>query len=415
MNISGIAWRNLRTHLVQTALAALVISVGVGMAIAVIVLSAGLRRGLVTAGGPFELVVGPKGSAMQLVVSSVLLQDVPIGNISHKDYEALAQDARVRDAVPIALGDNVAGLRVVGTSPRLFEIVPAPNQPPFYQLAKGRLFDSDFEVMPGSAAASKLGLNIGDELISSHGVLGGVNEGGHKSRPYQVVGVLMPTNTPADLGLYVSMNSYLEVHGIAGVEGVPQPDIHVGDDSHESGKTVTAILIRARDVSSAYQLYQQINASEDLQAALPGAVLTQFLDLLGQGQQILSLITAVALGMAVISTALALYGAVAARQRDIAVMRAIGAPRATVLGVVLTEALLLAAIGLALGVLLGYGVAAVMSNAIASQAALATPLHIEPSTFVIAGAMLLLGAVAGIAPAVLAYRVEPAHVLSQIA
>src|SRR5689334_19349651 len=98
MSPIAIAWRNLRTRPLQTALTTVIIALGVGLALAVVVLGAGLRRGLASAGGPFELVVGPKGSPTQLVVSSVLLQDAPIGNLSYAQYEELRGDPRVRDA-----------------------------------------------------------------------------------------------------------------------------------------------------------------------------------------------------------------------------------------------------------------------------------------------------------------------------
>jgi putative ABC transport system permease protein len=170
--------------------------------------------------------------------------------------------------------------------------------------------------------------------------------------------------------------------------------------------------VRARDISAAYQLYQQLNAGRDLQAALPGAVLTQFLDLLGQGQRVLGLVAAVALVMAGLSVALTLYGAVLARQREIAILRALGASRGTILGIALIESLILGLLGLAGGALLGYGAAFAIAGTLRYQSAVAINLGFEPALIPTALTLLCIGLVAGLAPALRAYRVDPVALLA---
>lgn len=86
---------------------------------------------------------------------------------------------------------------------------------------------------------------------------------------------------------------------------------------------------------------------------MPGAVLTNLLDLLGQGQQVLTLITYVALAMAGLSGALSLYGAVLARMRDIAVLR------------------------LALGLTLGYAISFGTAWFVRQRSAIAVVLGVE--------------------------------------
>jgi putative ABC transport system permease protein len=402
-----IAWRNLTTRPVQTALTALIVALGAGLAVAVIALAGGTRRGLIEAGGPFELVIGPKGSATQLVNSSVLLQDLPIGNFPYARYQAIAADPRVLAAVPIGLGDNIQGLRLVGTTPAFFLVTKASGQP-FYRLARGHPFDQASTAVLGSAAADRLGLGVGATLVSTHGVMATFEEAAHDATPYTVVGVLASTNTPADLGIYVPLESVWEVHGLHGHDEA-HADAHA--DADDPG--VTAVLVRARDISAAYQLYQELNAAPDVQAALPGAVLTQYLTLLGQGQQVLSLVAGVALVMAGLSVALTLYGAVLARQREIAVLRALGASRRTVLGVALLESLALGGVGLAAGGLLGYVAAAIIAARVRWDSAVAVQLAPEPSLIGVTLVLLSIGLVAGLAPALRAYRVEAAAVLAQ--
>lgn len=392
MSSLSIAWRNLATRPVQTVLIVSIIALGVGLALFVVLVASGMRRGLMTAGGPFELVAGPKGSATQLVVSSILLQDVPIGNIAYEQYLELRQDPRVKEAVPLALGDNVAGLRIVGTTEDLFRVAISSDHAPYYRLQAGRVFDGDFQAVLGSMAAERLGLGLGREFASSHGVIGvAEEEPSHRDFSYRVVGILAPTGTPADAGIYVPLSSYWNIH---------------------VGTGVTAVLVRARDIASAYQLYQQLNAGPTLQAALPGAVLTQFLELLGQGQRLMAMVAYVALGMALLSVVLSLYSAVQARRRDTAVLRALGASRATVLSLALWEALLQGGLGIGVGALLGHGAAAIVGALVNRSSGLAIAAGFESSTVPLLLAVLALGVGAGILPALLAYRLDPASILS---
>jgi putative ABC transport system permease protein len=328
-------------------------------------------------------------------------------------YAQLRADPRVRDAVPIALGDNVQGLRIIGTTTQLFTVTVAPGQPPFYAIAEGRPFAAEDEAVLGSAAAARLGLRVNGTFVSTHGAIQSAEAAHHDSAPYQIVGIMASTNTPADLGIYVPLQSYWHLHGIsdAVAESATISDAPVGS-APPAALGLTAVLVRARDISAAYQLYQQINAGRDVQAALPGAVLTQFLDLLGQGQRVLGLVAYVALVMAGLSVALTLYGAVLARQREIAVLRALGASRATIVGIALSESLLLGLLGLAGGALLGYGAAAVIAATLRAQSAVAISLGFEPTLIPTGLLLLAIGLVAGLAPALRAYRVDPASLLA---
>ncbi len=408
-----IAWRNIRTRAVQSALTVVIIAVAVALSLTIGLLAGGVRRGLMVAGGPFELVVGPKGSPTQLVTSGVLLQDVPIGNLTLGDYRQLAADARVRDALPIALGDNIRGARIVGTVPAMFDIALTPGQGLFYRIADGQAFAADFEAVLGSTAAQRLGLRPGQQFLSTHGVLEGVNETEHLGLPYTVVGVLAPTGTPFDSGVFVSLGSYWHTHGLTRGT-IATPGGALSDQTQANAPPdlgITAVLLRGRDLSASYQLYQQINASQAQQAALPGQVLVQLIDLLGQGQQLLALLSAVALGMAVLSTALSLYNAVLSRQHEIAVLRALGAPRRTVIGVVLWEVLLICGLGVLLGALLGIAAAFGGAAAIGARSAVAVPIVVGWGELGTAAITLALGLLAGALPALRAYRVQAAAVL----
>ncbi|NTW00935.1 MAG: ABC transporter permease [Oscillochloris sp.] len=208
------------------------------------------------------------------------------------------------------------------------------------------------------------------------------------------------------------LQSYWHVHGLS--DEAAEAGTFSEEHAHEPETLgITAVLVRARDISSAYQIYQQLNAGHEVQAALPGAVLTQFLDLLGQGQRVLSMVSYVTLCMAGLSVALALYGAVLSRQRDIAVLRALGAARTTILGVALLEAFILSCLGLLGGAIIGYGASAIIASELQRQSAVAIRISFEPALIPTALILLGIGLGAGLGPALRAYRIEPAMVLAQ--
>ena len=152
-----IAWRNLFSRPLQSLITILVIGLAVALAVTVSHLNEGLQRGIIRASDPFGvLVVGAKGSSQQLGMSTLLLQGAPIGNISGRIFQELRKDPRVALAVPIAMGDNVGGARIIGTDEHFFELRPSLQDAPAFRLAEGRYFATDFEAVLGSRAAAEL-------------------------------------------------------------------------------------------------------------------------------------------------------------------------------------------------------------------------------------------------------------------
>lgn len=243
-----IAWRNIRSRPVQTIVPAIVIGLAIALALTVALLSDGTKEGIIQASDPFGvLVVGAKGSSQQLVVSTVLLQDNPVGNIPYDIYERLYNDERVNLAVPLAFGDNAAGHRVIGTNYDFFELRSSRSAPPSFQLAEGRLFtqieegeeeEEDhterhyenvvaFEAILGSAAAENLGLSIGDTFLASHshtedeeGSEGEAEgEGEDHAAEYTVIAILAPSGTVFDNAIFTQMESLWLTHAEPHEEG----------------------------------------------------------------------------------------------------------------------------------------------------------------------------------------------------
>jgi putative ABC transport system permease protein len=453
-----LAWRNLVNRPVQTLVTLTVVALAVALAVTAIHLNEGLQRGIIRASDPFGvLVVGAKGSSQQLVLSTLLLQGTPVGNIDGHVFEELRNDPRVALAVPIAMGDNIGGARIIGTDEHFFELRSSQQAPPAFQLAEGRLFEADFEAVLGSRAAAALGLRIGDQFRPAHGVEPGL-EGDEHAELHTIVGILRPSDTPFDNAVFTTVNSVIQIHAEAAPEAPVSADsaamdahaeetdhdatdsaavatvaetarheesehaddAHAVDEHEERGEAeahddhdhaikgqVTAVLVAPVGFIEANQLWREFYTGTEAQAVFPGRELGGLFDLLNQGQEILIAVGYLAAIMAALTLFLAIYSATESRQHLLAILRGVGASRRTVMLVVLVETVLVAMLGALLGRLLGYGAATAIAGEISRRSAIPIVLgwlpQVEPALWLLP---LALGVLAGLLPAWQAYRVN---------
>lgn len=408
----NLSWRNVRARSVQTTITILVVGLAIGLFVTVSVLGDAIRRGVVTASDPFGvLVVGAKGSGQQLVLSTILLQGPPVGNIPFEIYEDLQTDERVALAVPLAMGDNVGGARVIGTSLAFFELSdPDRDEKPF-RMANGRSFEADFEAVLGASAAAQLGLRIGDRFVTSHGVEAGLEPDEH-GIPFTVVGVLEPTSSPYDGAVFTTVPSIWAVHepdadSIVENSTLPTPNIEEDDEQTAQTGQVTAVLVEPVNFAAAQPIWQDFYTGTEAQAAYPGRELGGLFDQLRQGERILTAVGYLAAGMAALTVLLAIYSATVAREQTIAIMRSLGASRVSVLRMVIFEALIVSVIGAIFGRLIGYLTAGIIASTITEQSAVPVTVRllpeIEPFLWILP---LVLAVAAGLYPALMAYRVD---------
>lgn len=435
-----VAWRSLRQRPIETAVPVLVVSLAIALSVAVFVLSDGAEEGIVRASDPFGvLVIGSAGSGQELVLSSVLLQGNPIGNIPYDVYETLENDdARVRLAVPLAFGDSVGGARIIGTNRNFFELRASQSAPPAFQLAEGRFFEpfeavpgdraeavgehqadgehaagsvSVAEVVIGSQAAVETGLQIGDRFLGTHGVGVGIAENVHSNLEYEVVGILEYSGTAYDAAVYTPLEAVWYVHhqGPTGdaLPTVGQTALMQEQSAAPTTDQVTAVLVLPTGFIEQNQLAQEFYTDPTLQAAFPGEQLGNLINLLNQGQRVLEVVGYVVLAIAGLTLFLSMYSSVLARQQSIAIMRGIGTSRLSVSRIIVFETLIVSIVGALLGRVFGYLLAAIIAQIYSAQSAIPIPVRFLTELEVILWTLSIgVGVLAGLIPALMAYRVN---------
>jgi putative ABC transport system permease protein len=381
-----------------------------------------------------DLVVGSKGSPLQLILSSVFQVDQPTGNIPLESIELLRRDPAVERVIPLALGDNFRGFRIVGTEASYVDLSRG-------ELREGRLNEAVGEVIIGANVARQTGAKIGQRFFGTHGF--GESGAEHEHQPFTVVGILAPTGRVIDRLIITSVESVWHVHGIehdhdehAGHGAhhraahdhpgahADDPEEHAGH-AHESTPAalqergelqpeVTALLVTYRNASAAVRIPSVINRQTQLQAAVPAAETARLLSLFGAsiaGAQIFGWLMAAVSGLAIF---VALFGAVQARAGDLALLRVMGAGRTYVFGTVLAEGVLIGALGVSLGMAFAHALLWLATVNFATLSNLGfDPLLVHPGAGLIAVGVIAIAGLAALFPALRVYSADIVRTLSQ--
>jgi putative ABC transport system permease protein len=350
-----------------------------------------------------DLVIGAKGSPLQLILSSLYHVDIPTGNIPYEMIERWRGHDLVEAVIPIALGDSAAGFRLVGTEPAFPEHYGA-------SLADGRYWQAPFEATLGRAVAERTGLGIGDQFAGSHGLAPGGPA--HADHPYTVVGIFEPTGSIVDRLILTGIESVWQTHGLL-PDDEDRTDIEKTAGLEAPKPAITALLLRYKSAIAAVRLPPLVNAETGLQAASPAWEIARLLSLIGVGMDTLRGVGLLLMGISALTLFIALVTSLQARQHDLAVMRTLGASPGTLLRQLLLEGLLLAAIGAVLGLLLGHGAASALAWFAPETEALGmSGLTFLSSELYVIALALIVGIAAALIPAIQAYRSDIAGLLT---
>jgi putative ABC transport system permease protein len=353
MSLLRLAWLFLWSRPLVAALNLALLTLGVAGLVFVLSSSLQLQARAERALNGIDLVVGAKGSPLQLVLAGLLHLDAPTGNIPFASVSLLAKQPLVAGVVPLALGDSYRGFRIVGTQTAYLDWYGA-------KVIQGAVWKAPMEVVLGHQVAAATGLAPGQSFAGNHGLAGDANP--HAATPFRVVGLLAPCDCVLDQLVLTDLQSVWEVHeaGHAAPAGRPpqhpsareQADAHHKHDQHDQHE-VSLLLVRYHSPLAAASLPRWVNAQPALQAASPALESAKLMRLSGLGIEVLRALGALLMAVAAGSIFVAMSHAVRERTSDLAMMRMLGATPVRVAMVLLLEALLLAALGGLLGLLLG--------------------------------------------------------------
>ena len=446
MQLIKIAWRNFCHRALSSFLTTLSLALGVALVVAVLAIYGIISDAFVrNASVGYNLVVGPpKGSPLQLTLSSVYYLSPPVENLPFTEYmEFLPREQREalvrnhggdptlgqRDGVyagfvrggyviPICLGDYFKKYRIVGTIPEFFEELRHGmdvDEP--FEFERGRALKtytpehSYYEAVVGSRVAAEEGVKVGDEIYPTHGDPEGVGHG----QPFTVVGVLRPTGTPNDRVMFVNMEGFylLDKHAKPVPEDAVVEPPAPAADGRPPGLTipqreVTSLLVRNGMILMAPIMENRINESMRAQAAAPIGQIQNLMEaIIGPISTALLVITILTCVVAAIGTLVAIYNSMSERRRDIAVMRALGARRDTVTAIILLESGLIAVVGGLAGWLIAHVGIWVASGRIEEQTGVqAGLLTFTPYEWLVLPLVIGLSLIAGLLPAAAAYRTD---------
>jgi putative ABC transport system permease protein len=342
--LAKIAWQSLRSRRYTAWLTLLSVAISVFVLLGVEHIRFEAKESFSKTVSGVDLIAGARTGQLNLLLYSVFRIGNPTNNISWQSYQALANDPKVAWTIPISLGDSHRGFRVVGTTGDFFEQFRFGENAKL-DFSEGRAFAKVFDVVLGADIAKKLNYRLHDSIVLAHG-LGQVSFSSHDDRPFTVTGILRSTGTPADQALYISLQGMEAIH-LNWRDGVKIPGKRITDDDIEkrdlTPKSITAFMIGLQSKMATFQVQRQINqyAKEPLLAILPGVTLMELWEMMRAMENTLQLISYLVLFSALLGLSTMLLSSIRERQREIAVMRAIGASSWFVFLIIQLEALLI--------------------------------------------------------------------------
>lgn len=399
MNLASLSASYLRARPLHTALSLILLSLGVATIVLLLLVVGQLEERMNRDAAGIDLVVGAKGSPMQLILAGIYHLDAPTGNVPLAAAQSLTKNRFVRKAMPLALGDSWKGYRIVGAG---------HEYPNHYAaaMAAGRLWEKPMEAVLGAEVAARTGIGVGGKFVGAHGVGGEGDE--HKEAPYTVVGVLKATGSVLDRLVLTGIESVWHVH-----EEHQGPQDDADRKAMEADREVTVVLLQYASPLAAATLPRQINSKSELQAASPAVETARLFRIIGVGAEALRAFAIVLMIAAGLSVFIALYTALEERRYDLAVMRTLGASPRRLFGLLLLEGLGLALVGALIGVGLGHLFASLLGAWLESQQQYpVSGLVWREDELWLAAAALAVGFVAALLPAWRAYRTDVSRTLA---
>ena len=432
---------SLKYRFLNSFLSIMLTAFGVSIALLISQFGNHIQKRINLDGQGIDVVVGAKGSPLQLILSSVYHIDIPTGNIKYSQAKKIMNNPQIEESIPLALGDNWRGFRIVGTTTNYIRHYDM-------SLSTGRYWDQNFEVVVGSS----VDLDIGDEFMGVHGLL--EDGSSHEEHKYDVVGILKPSGTVLDRLILTSLNSVLDIHGLHKVDNSFEKnhehqhdhehhkeehhDVHEHDhykekhksedDNHhkhskndkETYKTnelgsseITALLIKTKSPIANINLPRSINRESSLQAANPALEINRLISLFGIGSKSFAILSLILILIASLNIFSGLASNLENRMGDLAVLRAVGFSKKRIFKIIVLEGILVVLIGIFLGILIGFLLFSILTHNIFTLHTTNASLIFNLDFILIILFVFFAGLIAAIFPAYRGSKISIANQLSR--
>ena len=412
MNIFLISWKNFLNKRLTNSLSILLMALGVGIISLILVVGKQLDEKFTKNIKGIDMVVGAKGSPLQLILSSIYQIDAPTGNISLAEANTLAKNPFIKTSIPMSMGDSYLGYRIVGTNEKYIS---------HYQgiVEKGQLFTKPMECVIGSTVAKALNLNIGDIFESAHGL---DSEGEkHAEEKFKVTGILTYNNSVIDQLIITPLESVWQVHEhqekstnameLLEDEGNNKNNPEVADKAID--KQITAMLVKFRNPMGLMMIPRNVNMNTNMQAALPSIEINRLFSMMGVGIEMLKWIAFLIISVSAISVFVSLYNSLKERKYEMALMLSMGASRTKVFVLLLLEGLIIGFLGYFVGIILSkIGLLIVSINAEKSYHYQFSVLAFNIEDYLLLIACILIGIVAAAIPSIGIYKINISKTLA---
>ncbi|MEM0993123.1 MAG: FtsX-like permease family protein [Bacteroidota bacterium] len=437
MNLLKLSWKNLTYKPLSMLLSILLFALGVGLIALLFLLEDQVQKNFDKNLAGVDLVVGAKGSPLQLILSSMYHIDAPTGNITIKEARPFLNPKHplIQKAIPLSMGDSYGGYRIVGTTPDILDFYEA-------QVATGEVWQHNFEVTLGARVAAERNLKLGDEFKSSHGFVDDEDLAHADAPSFKVVGILAENGTVLDQLILTTNQTYWMVHEHGGEGDETAHDHseeeHAHDDhdhaAHDHGehahehdapkpltaaaddKDITALLLKFKGRNfQALNLQRNINENTDMQAATPAIEINRLYALMNTGEQALRILAIVIIIVSGLSIFISLFSSLKERKYELALMRVMGATPSKLFSLIVLEGLILAFIGFLLGMLLSHGGMQIFAGALKEAYRYSfSGLTFLPQELLLFAGAIGIGFLAAVLPAIQASKTDISETLAEV-
>ena len=407
MNIFKLSFKNIFHKPVGTILSIVLLTLAVGIISILIHVNASIENQMNNNLKGIDMVVGAKGSPLQLILSSVYHVDSPTGNISLADANSITRNRMVKNSTKLSFGDNYKGFKIVGTEKNFLELYKC-------DVEDGRIWKKSLEAVVGNKVAEILELKIGDEFTSSHG-LGDYGES-HEDSVFKVVGILETSNSVADQLILTSLESVWDIHKEHNHDHDEEYD-HDHDEEHDHGEDsneITSILVKFDSPMNIISFPRYINEETNMQAAVPSYEISRLFKIFGIGFETLTYLAYLIMFVSGLSLFLNLLNSLKERKYEMALIRTIGGTKVQTSLMLFYESIILCIIGFIGGIILSRAGILVISNLLEESLnySISIPVLLSNQEILLLIFSISIGILACVIPAVNVYNMNISKTLS---